>query len=203
MAKLIVQELWKLGLEWDENVPANLANQWQNFKNDLLEITNINVPRQAIISDYIQIEMHGFSDASEKAYGAAVYIRVVTSSGKIYCNLLCGKSRVAPVKQISLPRLELCGALLLANLTNKIRSVLNIEFNKYWFWTDSMIVLAWIKGPPCKWKTFVANRVSEIQSLTNISDWFHVSSGDNLSRSFITGSIRECFKKLHVMVEWA
>ena len=195
-AKLIMQELWKLKLQWDENVPTDLARRWQSFQNDLSGIGNLEIPRQAVLSEYIKIELHGFADASEKAYSACTFVRCIMSSGKIVSNVLCAKSRVAPIKQISLPRLELCGAVLLANLTYKVTGILNVKFNEYYYWTDSMIVLAWIRGSPNKWKTFVANRVSEIQTMTDISAWRHVSSSDNPadlpSRGVSINNLKDC-----------
>lgn len=132
-----------------------------------------------MINGYVAFEIHGFCDASNKAYGACVYLRCQLPSMEWVANLLCGKSRVAPLKQINIPRLELCGAVLLSNLVKKVAESLEIKSSKQYFWTDLTIVLAWIRGTPTRWKTFVANRVSEIQTLSNANDWGHVNSGDN------------------------
>jgi hypothetical protein len=88
------------------------------------------------------IEMHGFSDASEVAYGACIYIRTVDIQGKVTTRLLSSKSRVASLKKLSIPRLELCAATLLANMYIGSVKALKIKFNKVRFWTDSTIVLA-------------------------------------------------------------
>jgi hypothetical protein len=85
--------------------------------------------------------------------------------------ILCSRSRVAPVKKVSLPRLELCRAILLAGLVDKILPALNVEKNNVHLWTDSTIVLSWISLPARKWNTFVANRVARIQKATKVSDW--------------------------------
>nr|CAI5845055.1 unnamed protein product [Callosobruchus analis] len=178
-AKLIMQELWKEQVGWDEELPKNINKKWIHFKNDLAKVNEINIPGHAFFSVYIAVELHGFCDSSILAYGACIYIRCSLCSNQFYSQLLCAKSRVAPLKQVSLPRLELCGCVLLANLAKKVKESLRINFNKHYFWTDSMIALAWIDNNPTKWKTFIANRVSEIQSLTNTTDWHHVKSQEN------------------------
>ncbi|XP_055840517.1 uncharacterized protein LOC129908191 [Episyrphus balteatus] len=126
------------------------------------------------------IELHGFCDASMKAYGAAVYVRVLDSNGNIHVNLILSKARVAPSKRtITLPRLELCGAVVLAQLLQYIKEVLAIPNVKMYSWTDSTIALAWIRATPAKWTTFVSNRVSEIQRLVGIDCWGHVGTLHN------------------------
>lgn len=110
--------------------------------------------------------LHGFSDASEKAYAACLYIRNKENLGKIIIGLLCAKTRVALHKKISLPHLELCEAVLLSRLLLKVTSALQTSPSKVYLWTDSTIVLSWISQPPNKWKTFVTNRVTEVLSNT-------------------------------------
>jgi hypothetical protein len=123
------------------------------------------------------------SDPSEplsiKAYGAVIYIRVTDFSDKHYTNILCSKVRIAPIKTITIPRLELCAALLLAELTNKVKNALDINFNNCFLWSDSSIVLAWIQSPPNKFETFIANRISQIQRLSDKDQWRHVTSNQN------------------------
>jgi hypothetical protein len=101
-----------------------------------------------------------------KEHMQPVYVRSVNESGEVTVNLLSAKSRVAPIKQVSVPRLEMCGALLLTRLIDKIMPILNLEVEHIHLWTDSMIVLAWISAEPTRLQTFVANRVAEIQTLS-------------------------------------
>nr|CAI5838888.1 unnamed protein product [Callosobruchus analis] len=194
VAKLMIQQMWIRKLEWDDELPNDLRDNWIRFREDLKCITELSIPRRAVLSEYIRIEIHGFSDASEKAYAACVYIRFSTRVP--VSNLICAKSRVAPVKQVSLPRLELCGAVLVANLISKTIKVIEIKFDQGYLWTDSTITLAWIRGDSKRWKTFVANRVSEIQSLTKVIDWRHINSEDNpadlLSRGITVKSLQDC-----------
>jgi len=126
-----------------------------------------------------RIELHGFSDASEVAYGACIYFRSADIQGNITTRLLCSISRVAPLKRLTLPRLELFAAMLLADMYQASSRALKISLNKTRFWTDSVIVRAWLKSPAARWKTFVVNRVNHIQEITSIEDWSHMSSKEN------------------------
>lgn len=123
--------------------------------------------------------MHSYADASESGYGACIYLKSVNKKGNIQVSLLAAKSRVLPMKKISLPHVELCAAVLAAQLAKKFKSVLNLNLTQEYFWSDSQIVLCWIKATSNKWKTYVVNRVSEIQTLTNNDNWFHENSRDN------------------------
>jgi len=125
------------------------------------------------------MEIHGFCDASEIAYGCCIYIKTVNNRGDAIVNLLCAKSKVAPLKNVSLPRLELCAALLLAELYQQVIQALTVTPDSTYLWSDSTIALAWIKGEPSRWVQFVANRVTEIQQLTVQVRWNHVNSKEN------------------------
>ncbi|XP_055841166.1 uncharacterized protein LOC129908583 [Episyrphus balteatus] len=181
--KIMMQRLWELGCDWDEPVPATLKNEWEAFQRELPLIEKLRIPRWIHMSPTNKaIELHGFCDASMKAYGAAVYVRVLDSEGKIHTNLLLAKTRVAPSQRtITLPRLELCGAVLVAQLLQYTKEVLGMPDIKMYAWTDSTIALAWIRAIPAKWTTYVSNRVSEIQLLIGINCWGHVSTHHNPS----------------------
>ena len=116
------------------------------------------------------VELHGFSDASQMAYAAAVYARVIQKMGKINTSLIMAKTKVAPVKTLSLPRLELCAAALLCKLLNKVMKTLDLELKRTYAWTDAKAVLAWIKGDPNRWTPFVKNRVIEIRNTLDRSE---------------------------------
>lgn len=178
-AKIIMQQLWNLQTGWDEPIPIKFLQSWINFVKQLQILNDINIPRQVTCTNSTHIEMHCFCDSSEKAYGAAIYVKSTNISGDIYTRLLCAKSRVTPLKPTTLPILELLAAVLLAKLSNKVRLALDIPVVQWSYYSDSTIVLSWISTHPSRLKIFVANRVVQITELTNIDNWYHVKSEDN------------------------
>lgn len=134
-------------------------------------------------------------DASQAGYGACLYTRSVEQNKKNVCKLLCAKSRVSPLKTVTIPRLELSGALLLARLFREVSSALNIMPAKVTFWCDSTIVLHWLNTPSHLLKTFVANRVVEIRELTGSHVWRHVRSEDNPADAISRGQLPTMFLK--------
>nr|XP_033199485.1 uncharacterized protein LOC117161858 [Bombus vancouverensis nearcticus] len=147
----------------------------------------------AIIESAIEIELHGFCDASEKAYGACVYLRTLNTNGRVWTQLLTAKSKVVPLKCQTIPRLELSGALLLTSLMSTVQQALSHKITRTIYWTDSTIVLHWLNTSPHTLKTFVANRVSEIQTKTSIRDWRHVPTDDNPADLISRGQTPEEF----------
>ncbi|XP_014614842.1 PREDICTED: uncharacterized protein LOC106792829 [Polistes canadensis] len=177
--KVIIQRLWQRSIHWDESIPMDLETAWLHYAKQLPVLNDIRVERKTICKNAKEIEMHGFADASETAYGACIYIVSKDGRGNGSSNLLCARSRVAPLKAVSLPRLELCATVLLARMMNKLRTSMRIEFRKICCWSDSTIALAWIRSPSRNWTTFVANRVAEIQERIPNAKWGHVPSAEN------------------------
>lgn len=179
-AKITLQHLWSLRCDWDDQVPVDLSKEWIAFCDQLPRLREITIPRWTEYgSSALHCDLQGFADASTKAYAAAVYLRVVRLDGSVCISLLVAKAKVAPIKTISLPRLELCAAHLLARLLHFARSVLQMPSLACHCWTDSTIVLAWVRQPPSRWKTFVANRVAKIQALVSGGTWRHVPTHAN------------------------
>ncbi|GAB1865862.1 Gag-pol protein [Camponotus japonicus] len=175
-----MQQLWQVKLDWDDKLPSSLLEQWNTIKTSLASIDNLQIDRWIQRgADSINCELHGFSDAANAAYAAAVYIRLTSLSGQITSMLLIGKAKAAPVKPLTIPRLELSAALLLARLMEFVCTSLNLAKAPCYCWTDSSVVLAWVTQHPSKWKTFVANRVTDIQSRIPFASWKHVSTGEN------------------------
>ena len=176
-AKLMFQSLWKTKVDWDEEIPASLQFEWSSYTDDLQKLNSLAIPRWVKLAGSSNYSIHGFSDASEKAYGACLYV-VVNKEGRTTSHLLASKTKVAPIKFVSIPRLKLCGALLLAELVDSCVCALRLSCEIRLF-TDSTITLSWIQGCPSRWKTFVANRVAKIQELVPLESWHHVSGPDN------------------------
>ncbi|XP_036317696.1 uncharacterized protein LOC118732675, partial [Rhagoletis pomonella] len=174
--KIMMQELWKLRLTWDESVPLAIQTQWADICNQLTFIEKMHLPRFVCFNS--STKLHAFADASTKAYGACVYA-VSNADGGPHSSLIAAKSRVAPTKETTLPKLELCAALLLSELLESLVATLTINARNIYCWSDSTIALSWIQGEPSRWTTFVANRVARIQQITAGYTWRHVSSSEN------------------------
>ena len=153
-AKLIIQKLWKLKVTWDESVPEIIYTIWYKFCSQLNLVNNLSFDRKILLSTAEKIELHGFCDASYSGYGACIYLRSQVNT-KIVCKLYCSKSRVAPIKDMTLPRLELNGARLLTQLFVEIKNSIDIPITNFYFWTDSTTVIHWIRTPAQALKTFV------------------------------------------------
>ncbi|GFT24525.1 integrase catalytic domain-containing protein [Trichonephila clavipes] len=146
--KCLLQELWTLGVEWDSELPPKLRHKWQQWSSEAEGLTEIKIPRfylGNIDQEISKCEIHCFSDASKSAYGTILYLRFVTCNNEIETSFICSKSRVAPLKSLTLPRLELTAALLSARLAKQVSSCLKFDANIY-YWTDSLISYYWIRG---------------------------------------------------------
>ena len=174
-AKIMMQGLWKEGYSWDEILPASVTNEWIDVKNDIVNVTKeLQIPRyyfETQDKDGGHKTLHVFVDASQKAYGASVYI----NRGDV-CTFVIAKNRVAPLKEITLPKLELMAAVLGARLAKDLIS--NLEIDKAVFWSDSQIVLHWLTtNKPLN--RFVKRRVNEIKETTKNQEWKYVPTEMN------------------------
>lgn len=189
VAKIILKGIWShLSLNndilnWDDSIPDPLNECWKKFLKELPDIENLSIPRWVDFSpNRIQsAELHAFCDGSSAAYAATVYIRLQSATGKIHTHLITAKTKVAPTKPLTIPRIELCGAELLPRLAVWAKKVLPEEFKDIpiYFWSDATIVLHWLHGDVTRWKTFVANRVSKILSNSSPQQWSHVRTHEN------------------------
>ena len=177
-AKILIQHLWITGKDWDAIVEEETQQAWINFREQLPLLREIRISRWLGTIHTSSFELHGFSDASEKAYAATIYL--VTTDGAVrQSTLLAAKSKVAPINTVCVPRLELCGAQLLAQLLVYYVKELDLVSRPIHCWSDSQVVLAWLQGHPSKWKCFIANRVSEILTSLPNTSWRHVKTQDN------------------------
>jgi len=181
MGKLFLQQMWAMKIDWDSQLPHNMQEKWIEFYHSLEQLKGCSVPRKVKPSATDEIEIHGFCDASEEAYGACIYVSSRDCNGKWQSKLLCAKTRVAPLKGATIPRLKLNGALLLAELINKVAQSWTIEVQDSRLWTDSMVVLTWLNSQRGCLKTCIRilNRVNQILELTRITQWNHVRTIEN------------------------
>lgn len=198
--KIFLQKLWLLKIDWDTTLPRQLCDQWTSFYHSMTGLNKLSIYRRVVYGSVKTIQLHGFCDASQDAYGACVYIRTMESNSNWTSSLYTSKSRVAPTHQTTIPRLELCGAVLLSELVNEIISELNkltitVKCENIILWTDSNIVLAWIQSS-YPLKQFVANRVAQILDVTQASQWRHVPThcnpADIITRGLAVELLAEC-----------
>ncbi|XP_069967556.1 uncharacterized protein [Bactrocera oleae] len=179
LAKLFIQDLWKAGLPWDAELPAELLNTWLIFRNSLQDISRLRIPRWLGIRVGSLVHLHGFCDASSKAYAAVVYVQTIDNNGTSRTVLVSAKSKIAPIKDVTIPRLELCGAHLLTKTLDNVRKALDLQDAQCTYWSDSTIVLCWIRKTPSTFKQYVSNRVAYIQANSDINAWKHIRSESN------------------------
>ncbi|XP_030834878.1 uncharacterized protein LOC105444169 [Strongylocentrotus purpuratus] len=180
--KLILQELTRKKLNWDEPIPDSDAKKWKAWIEELPQMEGVEVSRCVKPHDFGRVtdyEIHNFSDASEVAYGAVSYLVMRNEEGEVHSSIIMAKSRLAPVKTVTIPRLELMAATLAVNMDVVIRGELDLPVKKSYFWTDSMIVLHYIKNEHRRFRVFVSNRVAMIHNATEIDQWRHVGTTEN------------------------
>ncbi|KAJ8978472.1 hypothetical protein NQ317_016998 [Molorchus minor] len=179
--KYLIQRLWLSGIGWDETPPSDIARAWSQYKSELPLLSDIRIARCILFSESSDYELHGFCDASERGYASVVYLRVFHPDNSISVHFLCGKSNVAPLKTISIPRL--------------------LDLPNIYAWSDSQIVLNWIRNPPHRVKTFVANRISYIQNKLPLASWSYINTSNNPAdvalRGILPRSLTCCDLRFH------
>ena len=181
-AKISMQELWQIGLDWDDELPDDVQERWIQLFKEMQELDKIRFKRCLVPSESSELPvLCVFSDAPQEAFGACAYIRQRRNEDTYSVNFVAAKSRVASLKQLTIPRLELQAAVLASCLAKMIVEECTIQFADIKFFTDSSITLAWIQSPSRSFKPFVSSRVGEIQSNSDPSQWRHISGGDNVA----------------------
>lgn len=178
--RILLQEIWRSGLSWDEKINAEQDECWKQWVRSLLSIEALNIPRWLGTTTKSTIELHTFVDASEDAYAAAVYMRQATDEG-VKCWLISAKSRVSPLKPVSIPRLELLAATIGTRLAATVQDDLDLEVSRSTFWSDSRTVLSWIQSDARKYKQFVGFRVAEILDKSLAFDWRWIPTSQNVA----------------------
>ena len=197
-AKMLLQDMWTAGLDWDEEMSESLTKEAQDWFRELPYLKGLQIPRclQEKTKTVNAIALHTFVDASENAYGAVVYARYSYEDGSLSSNIVAAKTRVAPTIATSIPRLELLGAVVGVRMAKRISATLDIPMNTSVFWSYSVNVIWWARGRSRQFKPFVANRVGEIQSISDPAQWRYVPTSINpadfLSRGMKAKDLKKC-----------
>ncbi|XP_062715630.1 uncharacterized protein LOC134291645 [Aedes albopictus] len=182
--KILLQEVWRSAVGWDEDIPESLNAKWELWLQFLSMVQSVRIPRcfrtTVSLGEGTNVQLHTFVDASEFAYAAVAYLRF-EQNGKVECAIVSAKARVAPLRFVSIPRLELQAAVIGSRLAETIASSLSLKIDERVFWTDSRDALCWIRSDHRRYSQFVAFRVSELLETTTISSWRWVSSKENVA----------------------
>lgn len=180
--KIILQQICREGNDWDTPLPDEIRLSWEKWRSDLLLLHDLDIKRCYQPKDFgciETIELHHFSDASIYGYGQCSYLRLINENGKVHCSLVMGKSRVTPLKAVTIPRLELTAALVSTKVSGILQEELGYSDIQETFWTDSKVVLGYIKNESRRFHVFVANRVQQIRDRTNPTQWNYVPTAEN------------------------
>ncbi|XP_071827282.1 uncharacterized protein [Apostichopus japonicus] len=178
--KMLLQDICRKGLGWDEPIDDASLQIWQRWLCELERLKEWGVQRcvkSDLFAEVVDRQLHVFSDASDTGYGMCAYLRQKDKEGNLQVSLIFARSRVAPLKYTSIPRLELTAATMAARLTSMI--LFELDVKEVFYWSDSQTVLKYISNDTRRFKAFVANRVSVILDLTNINQWHYVNTHDN------------------------
>ncbi len=180
--KRILQKICAEGGDWDEPVSEEIRCAWERWRMDLVTISQLRIARCYLPRDFGDVrrtELHHFSDASEYGYGQCSYLRYVGTTGKVHCSFVVGKSRVTPMKALTIPRLELVAAVLSVKISQFLQRELRMTIAQEYFYTDSLVVLGYLANEEKRFKVFVANCVQQVRDSTNIGQWHHVEGSKN------------------------
>eukprot|EP00794_Sanderia_malayensis_P000823 gene823-120_t len=183
--KIGLQELWQTGIEWDDGM---IQRKWIELFGEMKKLNNVSFKRALVTADTSKkISLCVSSDASQETFGACAYLRQEIKDGKFNVRFIAAKSRVAPLKQLTVPHLELQAAALASRLAKSIQEESRIQFTDVMFFTDSMITFCWIQSPSRNYKPFVSSRIGEIQSNSIPRQWRHIPSEDNVADDLSRG----------------
>ncbi|CAG9813428.1 unnamed protein product [Phaedon cochleariae] len=180
--RIILQQIWRCGITWDDAIPDSIHYDWLEWLKSLKNISSLTIPRcySRSLPSAKLMEIHIFGDASEEAFAAVAYLRIV-SENTIEVAFISAKARVSPLKPLSIPRLELQAAVMGTRLLRTILAEIDIPIAKSYLWSDSKTVLHWIRGDGKNYKQFIAHRVGEIQESTSLEQWRYVPSDKNVA----------------------
>ena len=189
--KLILQSLCKEKADWDQHINQQEIERWSSWPSQLSALNDVQIKRcfkPDSFGSTAAIQIHNFADASSDAYGGSSYLRLIDDTGNVFCSFLLGKSRVAPIKAVSIPRLEVTAAVLAVRLDVLVQKELTLPpSSDSFYWTDSNAVLFCIRNQTKPFPVFVANRLAVIEANSNVNRWSHVPSTLNPADSSSRG----------------
>nr|XP_049699386.1 uncharacterized protein LOC126055216 [Helicoverpa armigera] len=198
-AKQILQEAWRRGVDWDQPLDEELSSQWRAWISHLEQLKNVNIPRcYPGYSEATEIQVHVFTDASEKAYATAVYWRSTTRDNNVHVSLVMAKAKVAPLKLLSIPRLELQAAVMGTRVAAAVIYEHNVKPASVTYWSDSRTVLTWIRKGARSYKPFVAHRLAAIEENSRVEEWRWVPTKSNIADA----ATRDVPTHFHTDHEW-
>lgn len=199
--KVLLQDLWRKKLDWDDEISEKEIEIWRSWLLSLDQLSEIKIKRcygPTKTSD--TVELHVFSDASEVAYAASAYLRIINDKRDVQCSFIMGKCRNSPIRRPTIPRLELMASVMAVRLSNIILAELDWKVNSVIFWTDSTTVLQYIDNENRRFHHFVAARLEEIHQYTKPNQWRHVSGQLNPADDGSRGTYRSLQVKLSLVV---
>lgn len=180
--KKILQELCKEKADWDDPVPGDIKTRWERWRAELPSLEELSIPRcykPPNLGRIASAQLHHFSDASTQGYGQCSYLRLTNDKGYIHCAFVIGKARVALLKPVTVPRLELTAAVVSVKTSAQLQRKLDYEGVEDVFWTDSKVVLGYIANETRRFHIFVGNRVQQIQEHSSPNQWHYVDTKSN------------------------
>ncbi|XP_073946590.1 uncharacterized protein [Choristoneura fumiferana] len=177
--KRIIQKTWNLKLGWDSELPINLQKEYLDWSKHIHLLIDCRIPRRLTSATINKCNnsLHVFSDASKVSFATAIFLRSEFQR-EVTVQLVQAKSRVAPVREVSIPRLELMANLIATRLYIQVKEALELSNCRVYFWTDASVAFTWITTEG-DWNIFVKNRVKEIRQYTNVEDWYHLPGSMN------------------------
>ena len=197
--KVLFQQMWKQKVGWDTPLKEESQSQHQQWREELSVLKDITLPRCYYSpKEQVSVELHGFADASTLAYAAVVYVRAVYADGTVSTELVVAKTKVAPLKTVSIPRLELCGAVLLSELLVAVSMALDVPKENWHGWIDSTAALGWLRNCPSRYKTYVGNRIACAADHVDPNIWDHVTTTLNPADCATRGLSAEDLRNHHL-----
>ena len=179
--KILLQRVWESGVGWDGIVPTPIQDMWSQWRAELPILCDKHIKRRYMPQGFnvTSTQLHGFSDASEDAYAAVVYLHLTDTCGNVHVSLVISKTKVCTDQPPHHPQARICGAHILSKLLHHVQELLSIPLRDIFGWTDSSIVLSWMQGNPRHFKTYVGNHISGILDLIPPERWKYVCGIQN------------------------